>query len=207
MTKLPDPPDDVPEIEILSSHAEKYEGTEAIPLKPGEEKVPSPAEAAPPALSEAEEWKRKHDEARDRLLWTAAELENYKKRVAREREEDHRHSQALVLREVLPVVDNLERALAALKGHEEEATSAFAALKQGVEMVLKQFLAVLEKHRVTRIPAVGQRFDPRVHEVMLQAESDEHPDETVLEELEGGYMIEDRVLRPARVKVSKRPPA
>jgi len=144
---------------------------------------------------------------KERLLWVAADFDNYKKRIAKEREELHKFSQAGLLKEVLPVLDNLERALAALEGHEQEATPAFAALKQGVDMVLKQFHSVLAKHGVTRIEAKGQPFDPRVHEVMMQVESADHPDETVLDELQGGYMIHDRVLRPARVRVTKKPVA
>lgn len=194
------PPEEVPEVEILSSQAEHYEAP-----------APTPAEGVPPApesaLSEAEEWRKRHDEVKDRLMWVAADFDNYKKRTAREREEHQKFAQSSLLKEVLPVLDNLERALAALKGHEQEATPAFAALKQGVDMVLKQFQAVLERHGVTRIETVGKPFDPRVHEVMMQVESSDHPEDTVLDELQGGYMIHDRVLRPARVRVTKKPDA
>jgi molecular chaperone GrpE len=202
---MPDEPDDIPEIEILSSQAEKFDDTGA----------PAPGGAPPggeadmaevPAAPGSDEWKKKHDEVKDRLMWVAADFDNYKKRVLKEKEEFLKFSQENLLKEVLPVLDNLERALAVLRGHEQEATPAFASMKQGVEMVLRQFWGVLENHGVTKIKAAGEKFDPRMHEVMLQEESSEHPDETVLEELLSGYMIHDRVLRPAQVKISK-PPA
>ncbi len=188
-------PEEIPEIEILSSQAENFEAP------------PDGKDVPPPDSSQGEDWKKRHDEVKERLLWVAADFDNYKKRIAKEREELHKFSQAGLLKEVLPVLDNLERALAALEGHEQEATPAFAALKQGVDMVLKQFHSVLAKHGVTRIEAKGQPFDPRVHEVMMQVESADHPDETVLDELQGGYMIHDRVLRPARVRVTRKPVA
>jgi molecular chaperone GrpE len=78
-----------------------------------------------------------------------------------------------------------------------------ATLKQGVEMTLRQFQAFLEKHNVVKIKALGEKFDPRAHEVMFQEETDQAPDETVLEELQSGYLLQDRVLRPALVKVAK----
>jgi molecular chaperone GrpE len=196
---MPGPePEDIPEIEILSAEPESFNPSPAPPA------TPPPPEAVP---ADAEDWKKRHDEVKDRLMWVAADFDNFKKRVVKERDELHKFSQAGLWREILPVLDNLERAMVALQGHEEEATPAFAALKQGVDMVLKQFHSVLEKHGVTRIDAVGRPFDPRVHEVMMQVESADHPDDTVLDELQGGYMIHDRVLRPARVRVTKKPNA
>jgi molecular chaperone GrpE len=199
------PPDEVPEIEILSSQAESFEAPAASTGTPAETTGPSGAAAGPPAGPD--DWKAKHDEVKDRLMWVAADFENYKKRMAKEREEQHKYSQSSLLKEILPVLDNLERAMAALKGHEQEATPAFAALKQGVDMVLKQFHSVLERHGVVRIEAVGKPFDPRFHEVMMQVDSAELPEDTVLDELQGGYMIQDRVLRPARVRVTRKPSA
>jgi molecular chaperone GrpE len=199
-------PDDIPEIEILSSQAEKYD--DAGPHVPAGAPPGGEADMAEvPVAPESEEWKKKHDEMKDRLMWMAADFDNYKKRVLKEKEEFLKFSQENLLKGVLPVLDNLERALAVLRGHEQEATPAFASMKQGVEMVLRQFWGVLEKHGVTKIKAVGEKFDPRVHEVMTQEESSEHPDETVLEELLSGYMIHDRVLRPSQVKISKTPTA
>jgi len=192
---------EVPEIEILSSQAEKFDGE---PVDVSSEKVGSEPPVEPTVLSEAEEWKKKYEEMKDRLMWVAADFDNFKKRVQKDKEEHLKFSQTGLLKEFLPVLDNLERALGALKGHEQEATPAFAALKQGVELVLRQFQTTLEKHGVTVIPALGTSFDPRIHEVMVQTDSSDHPDETVLEVFQTGYFLHDRVLRPAQVKVSKK---
>ena len=94
-----------------------------------------------------------------------------------------------------------ERALAALPADDQD--KGLLTLKQGVEMTLKQFRSVLEKHGVTKVKTVGEKFDPKCHEVMFQEETDKFPDETVMEELQSGYLLHERVLRPALVKVAK----
>jgi molecular chaperone GrpE len=200
---MSDVPDDIPEVEVISSQAEKFD-------EGNRPEGDAPSRVSSDELGEAteqgEDWRKLHDEVKDRLMWVAADFDNFKKRAVRDREEHLQYAQSSLLKEILPVLDNLERALAALKGHEQEASPAFAAMKQGVEMVQKQFLAILEKNGVTRMTAIGAPFDPRLHEVMMQVESTDHPDETVLDEFESGYMLRDRVLRPARVRVSHKPP-
>src|SRR6185436_4676850 len=108
-----------------------------------------------------------------------------------------------LLNEILVVADNLERALAALPADDND--KGLLTLKQGVELTLKQFNSILEKYQVVKIQAKGQKFDPRFHEVMFQVETAEFPDETVLEELQSGYTLNDRVLRPTLVKIAKNP--
>jgi molecular chaperone GrpE len=184
-----------PEIEILSSQAEAYDDEGNASTIKQEPVVPAQNQ------EELEEWKKKHDELKDKLMWVAADLDNYKKRALKEKEEFLKFSQASLLKEFLVVVDNLERAVASIPPDDQD--KGFLVLKQGVELTLKQFQSVLEKHGVTKVKTVGEKFDPRFHEVMFQEETDKFPDDTVMEELQSGYLLHDRVLRPALVKTAK----
>lgn len=134
----------------------------------------------------------------ERLLRQAAELENFKKRSTREREDGIRFANEGLVKDLLPVVDNLERAVAHASGGGNGKP-----LVEGVEMVLRGLLDVLTKHGVSLISAQGQPFDPTKHEAMSQVESDEHEPNSVVEELHKGYMLRDRLLRAALVSVAK----
>ena len=134
----------------------------------------------------------------DRLLRQVAELDNFKKRSTREREDISRFANETLIKDLLPVVDNLERAVAHASGGGNGRP-----IVEGVEMVLKGLLDVLAKHGVTQISAVGQPFDPAKHEAMAQVESDTHEPNYVVEELHKGYALRDRLLRPALVSVAK----
>lgn len=134
----------------------------------------------------------------DRFLRQAAELENFKKRALRERDEFVRFANEALIKDLLPVVDNLERAIAHASGGGNGKP-----LVEGVEMVLKGLLDVLAKHGVTQISAAGQAFDPAKHEAMVQVETADHEPNMVVEELHKGYMLHDRLLRPALVSVAK----
>lgn len=134
----------------------------------------------------------------DRFLRQVAELDNVKKRSAREREEIARFANEALIKDLLPVVDNLERAVA----HASEGGNG-KPLVEGVEMVLKGLLDVFAKHGVTQISAVGQPFDPSMHEAMAQVEGEGHEPNSVVEELHKGYTLRDRLLRPALVSVAK----
>ena len=124
----------------------------------------------------------------------AAEFENYRKRVAREQESVSVRAAERLVKELLPIVDDLERALAAAEEHEE------AKLEEGVRLVHRQLAGVLEREGLTEIPT-GGRFDPHVHEALLSQPSDED-EGTVIEVLQKGYSLGDRVLRPARVVIA-----
>ncbi len=188
-------PNQEPEIQILSSQPDRYDDAGNAATIPPDPALPADA------LAQIEEWKKKHDEVKEQLVWTAADFDNYKKRALKEKEEFLKFSQASLLKEFLVVVDNLERAIGSIPGDDQD--KGFLALKQGVELTLKQFQSVLEKHGVTKVKTVGEKFDPRFHEVMFQEETDKFPDDTVLEELQSGYQLHDRVLRPALVKTAK----
>src|SRR5919109_3047932 len=143
----------------------------------------------------------KEKEARenyDRFLRQAAELDNFKKRTAREKDEAIRFASEALIRDILPIIDNLERAVAHASGGGNGKP-----LVEGVEMVLKGLFDVLSKHGVMQISSVGQPFDPHKHEAMAQVESDHHEPNTVIEEHHKGYVLRDRLLRPALVTVSK----
>jgi molecular chaperone GrpE len=135
----------------------------------------------------------------DKYVRAMAELDNYKKRILREKTEAIRYGNENLLREILPLTDNMERAL-------EHACSSddFEAFKEGLRMLQEQFLSCLQKHGVEKIETVGKDFDPNVHEAMLQVESDEHGDSKVVDEFEKGYLLNGRLLRPAKVSVCRR---
>jgi molecular chaperone GrpE len=141
--------------------------------------------------------KTERDNLQDRLLRTAAEFDNYRKRIDRERREQAESAAAGLLTEILPVVDNLERALQAPSGPEA------AGYRAGVELIHRQLIDMLRKRGVTPIEALGADFDPRFHQAVSQDTSDAHRDGEVMEELQRGYMLGDRLLRPAMVKVAK----
>ena len=137
-------------------------------------------------------------EAHDRFLRVSAEFENYKKRSAREMDEFRKFANESLIREMLTVVDNLERALNS-SNNDNQANSHIA---EGVDMTLKEILKVFEKFNVKPIEALGKPFDPNFHQAAMREETNERPENTVLNELEKGYMIHDRLLRPAMVVVS-----
>lgn len=136
----------------------------------------------------------------DRFLRQVAELENFKKRTARERDDAIRFANESLIKDLLPIVDNLERAVAHASGGGNGKP-----IVEGVELVLKGLLDAMAKHGVTQISAVGQLFDPSKHEAMAQVESDSHEPNFVVDELHKGYMLRDRLLRPALVSVAKAP--
>jgi molecular chaperone GrpE len=140
-------------------------------------------------------------QAQDRWLRERADLENVKRRAAREKQDALRFGAEGLARDLLPVVDNLERALA----HAGAGTDA-GALAQGVDLVLKGLRDVLERHGVTRVPAAGTSFDPSHHEAVAHVPSAEHAQGAVIEEHQAGYRLHDRLLRPAMVSVSKGAP-
>jgi molecular chaperone GrpE len=144
--------------------------------------------------------RRERDDYRDRLLRTTAEFDNYRKRVERERRELSEYAAADLLKDVLPLVDDLERALAATPA--ADTAAAVAGYRAGVELILRQVLELLRKRGVTPIEALGADFDPHVHQAVSQEPSASHRDGEVIQELRRGYKLGDRLLRPAMVKVA-----
>lgn len=140
------------------------------------------------------------DELKDLLLRSRAEFDNYRKRVARDNERMRKMAAEALLRGLLPVADNLERALE----HAGDPSGGFA---QGVEMVLKQLQALFAENGVNPIAGIGTPFDPTVHEAVMRMSSNEYATDTVAQEFLRGYKLGDFVLRPAKVVVSAGPPA
>lgn len=151
---------------------------------------------APVTPDPAEALRAERDALQDRLLRTAAEFDNYRKRIDRERREHADTAAAGILTELLPIVDNLELALQA------PATPDAAAFRAGVELIHAQMLDLLRKRGVTPIDAVGRDFDPNVHEAVVQEASAAHREGEVMQELRRGYMLGERLLRAAMVKVA-----
>lgn len=137
---------------------------------------------------------------KEQLLRTAADFDNYRKRSRRDVEDAHKKGSEELLKNLLPVFDNLERAVM----HAEQTTDA-KAIAEGVKMVLKQFTDALGRVGIKRVGGVGQPFDPLVHEAIQQIETTEHPPGTVVAEVQPGYAFGDRLIRAAMVVVARAP--
>lgn len=137
---------------------------------------------------------------REQLVRTAADFDNYRKRARREQEDASRRGKEGVLKDLLPIFDNLERAA----GHADK-TQDIKSLSDGLRMVLKQFEQALERIGIARVPSVGQPFDPTVHEAIQHLESTEHPAGVVMTEVQSGYQMGTHLIRACMVVVSKGP--
>jgi molecular chaperone GrpE len=135
----------------------------------------------------------------DRLLRLSAEFENYKKRSSRELADFRKFANEMIIKDLLGVIDNLERALASAADQEGNANS----IAEGVELTLKEIFKILEKNGVTAISTDGEAFDPTYHQAVMQQETTDHPPNTVVQELQKGYLLHNRLLRPSMVVVSK----
>ncbi len=149
-----------------------------------------------------EEKTREAEEYHNKFLRSRADFENYKKRVEKEKKEIREFANDTLIKELLTVIDNLERALSHINAENE-----FESLKEGVELTLSQMFSILKKFDLEQISAGGQKFDPNLHEALGHEESDDYEPETVMKELQKGYTLKGRLLRPARVIVSKEPKA
>jgi molecular chaperone GrpE len=175
--------------------------TPSIPSNP-DDAVDEPLDAVDPQKDLEEKLAAAEAEAsenRDRMLRMAAELDNYKKRAARELGDIKKYATENLLRQLLTVVDNLERAIASAAKENENGQS----LVDGVALTLAEIMKILEKHYVSPIQALGEPFDPAFHQAMCQEESTDQPPNTVVQEFQKGYLIHERLLRPAMVVVSK----
>jgi molecular chaperone GrpE len=175
-----------------------------IPIKNGdednqenvEEVTESEDQQAP---DELETTRAELDETKDRLLRLAADFENYKRQAARRESESKERAVKNVLTDLLPVLDNFERAV-----HASSSSQDVQNLKIGVEFILQQLHEVLRSHGVEPIEAAGQKFDPQFHEAQEEVPSEEHESGTILDETQRGYRYKDQVLRPTIVKVAKK---
>lgn len=138
--------------------------------------------------------------AQDKQLRAYAEFENYKKRAARDQMEQLRYANEKLLKELLPVLDNLERALSHIKDSPEQSP-----WMEGVELTCRQCLDVLKKFGVTPVASVGEPFDPNRHQAVTYLDTNAQPENHVAEELQKGYLYQDRVLRPSMVAVARKP--
>ena len=159
------------------------------------------AEAGDPAAPELSELERAQADAakfKDMLIRTTADFDNFRKRTRRELDEARRSGRDDILKDLLPVFDNLERAMQSA----QKATDV-KAVSDGLTMILKQFDSTLGRAGITRVPTIGVMFDPTMHEAIQQLETDEHPPGTVVAEVQPGYAMGEKLVRAAMVVVAK----
>lgn len=209
-----EPSSDEPKIDPADSGGVipvEVEPPDAPAADPADPAAPSPAAAAAPPVDRTAELEQKIAQLEkdkkdnwDKFLRAAADLENQRKRTKRELEDARFETKNKVLKEMLPVVDNLERAIEHAGGKTDgsEPDAAIKAIVEGVQLVLRQFQTAFERLDITAIEAQGQPFDPNLHEAISQQESDQPPG-TVVQVLQRGYRAGDRLLRPALVVVAK----
>lgn len=141
--------------------------------------------------------KAKAEDYYSQLQRLQADFDNYRKRTQKEKTELIKYASEHLVEDLLPVLDNFDRAVSAGKVNPD-----FASFSQGVEMIFRQLQTALSKEGLKAMEAVGQPFDPNLHEAVLRVASEEHPENTVVEELQKGYYLKEKVLRPCMVKVS-----
>jgi molecular chaperone GrpE len=174
---------------------------EAPTTDPPSPPAPGETEVAGEVETELERLQREASEMRDLAQRKQAELENYRKRMERERGDLARYAGFELVREILPVLDNLELARSYAVGSSEEQ------LRDGIAIIHRQLQEILTRMGLSEVESLGKPFDPHVHEAVTQAETLEHPEGTVLEVFQKGYVFKDRLLRPARVSVARAPSA
>ena len=150
--------------------------------------------------SEVEELRRELADKSDRLLRALAETDNVRRRAQREREESARYAGEALLRDIIPILDNVDRALDAAR-----ASGDTGRVVDGIELIRREFLKVLERHGVARYSALGARFDPNQHEAIARIVSVDTEPDTVVSETVPGYSLRGRVIRPAQVAVAAAP--
>jgi molecular chaperone GrpE len=146
----------------------------------------------------------KADEHWDRLVRATADFDNFRKRATREKQESIRFANEALLEKLIPVMDNFDMALAAAQNGQSEATQS---LQTGINMIYQQFRQTLKDSGLEEIDATGKPFDPNIHEAVSQRDSEEVPEGQVLQQLRKGYMLRDRLIRPATVIIAKKPAA
>ena len=203
MTNKNDEPKEVPILIVDENEDEQAEETNS-PEDQEKEQPPQPQQQQDPLAAlqaQIDTMTQERATLYDQLLRRQAEFENYRRRVDRERGETYTRARAEVLLELLPVIDNFERALASLENSGGDAES----LRHGVELIHKQFKDALTKFGLEPVESVGQTFDPHVHEAVTIEPTDKHKENTIIEEFQRGYKLGEKLLRPAKVKVASSP--
>ena len=186
---------------------DEAEAAETVGEAAEQDAAPEPVEAEDEA-TRIERLEAEVAELRDQLLRALAETENQRRRSQREREEAVRYAAAPMLRELLPVADNLQRALESVPPEAAERDDTLKTLLEGVQLTQRELQAVFERHGIVRLNPMGERLNPHHHEAMFEVPDPNRPSGTIVQVVEPGYLLHDRLLRPARVGVAKGgPPA
>jgi molecular chaperone GrpE len=197
---------DTTEIEIESAEASAISGEATLGESENQETAESDENAQHLPLAEIEKKLAAAEEAQkaehDRFLRLYAEFDNYKKRNARDMQEFRKYACESLVREFLPAIDNLDRALHSSK----EGQTANGSIVEGVELIFKEMLRILERFHVKPVESLGKAFNPAFHEAIGQEISETEPDNTVVREFQKGYTMHERLIRPAMVIVSKAKP-
>ncbi|MBV6712593.1 nucleotide exchange factor GrpE [Paenibacillus chitinolyticus] len=188
-TKNINPDTNAAEAEEATYDAEHAEAAEAT--------APDAEGAASGRNGDLDELRKAAEESQQRLLRAQADFDNFRRRTRQEKEEFAKYASLKLIEQMLPVIDNFDRALVSSR-----ETQDFEALTKGIEMVYRQLEQLMTQEGLTPIEAVGQPFNPEFHQAIMQVESDDYEEGIVVEEVQKGYMLKDKVIRPSMVKVS-----
>ena len=188
------------ENEAISNEAEINSSIPTEEIEESEVTVEEPIVLEPIEVLEKDlqETKNDLDEQKDKFIRLQAETDNFRKRLSREKEEFSQYANERLFKELIPIFDNFERAL-------EDPSNEIKSLKEGLDMILKQFSTFLEKEKVEPIKAIGEKFNPEFHEALTSEESNDHEEDTIISQFVKGYTINNRVLRPSQVIIAKKP--
>ncbi|MBY0354571.1 MAG: nucleotide exchange factor GrpE [Rickettsiales bacterium] len=181
------------------------QASEAMAASAPDDGVLPPPETIGIVPAADEELKAQNAEMKDQVLRTMAEMENVRARARRDVEESSKYAVSGFARDVISVLDNLYRAAASVPPEARQESALLNNLGQGIDMTLSDFLGVIQRHGIKRIDPMGQPFDHNFHQAVVQIDSDSHEPGTILQVLQAGYVLHDRLLRPAMVGVSKAP--
>ena len=188
------------ENEAISNEAEINSSIPTEEIEESEVTVEEPIVLEPIEVLEKDlqEAKDELGEQKDKFIRLQAETDNFRKRLSREKEEFSQYANERLFKELIPIFDNFERAL-------EDPSNEIKSLKEGLDMILKQFSTFLEKEKVEPIKAIGEKFNPEFHEALTSEESNDHEEDTIISQFVKGYTINNRVLRPSQVIIAKKP--
>lgn len=174
-----------------------YETSDAVEAELVEEEPEQASSGGEAVQGEATQLRAQVDELQNKLLRAQADFDNFRRRARQEKEEFAKYASQKLLEQLIPVFDNFERAVSASKENQD-----LDSLSKGIDMIYRQMSQVLEQEGVKPIEAVGQPFNPEYHQAVMQVESEEHDEGIIVEELQKGYMLKEKVIRPSMVKVS-----